>query len=74
MSYEYDPEVLHGDLSSELGPEHGGRVAQLDGALPVRVREVNLGYGRHPVEGPREAKALHELPTVRPIRLAHRLP
>jgi aspartate racemase len=57
-----------------LGQEHGGGFASLDDALPVRLREVHLGHGRHPLEGARGVEELYALYGVRREELAQALP
>jgi hypothetical protein len=71
---ELGPEVLHIDLPGELGQEHGGGFTPVDDALPVWIREIDLGYGGHPLEGVRESKELHAVYGVRRAELAHALP
>ena len=46
----------------------------MDDTLPVRLREVDLGYRGYSVEGPRDIQELHAVPGVRQAQLAHDLP
>ncbi len=59
---QQDTEISQGDLSRELGGEHGSRFTKVDYAMrPLRVRTIVLGDGRHPVEGERQSEKLREM-------------
>jgi hypothetical protein len=45
----------------------------MDDALPLRLREVNLGHGGHPLEGARDVQKLHAVSGVRQAQLANDL-
>lgn len=46
----------------------------MDDTLPVRLREVDLGYRGYSLEGPRDIPELHAVSGVREAQLAHDLP
>ena len=45
----------------------------MDGALPVRLREVNLGYGGNSLEGQRDVQQLPKVSELRHTQLAYNL-
>jgi hypothetical protein len=49
--HEFNTETISGASSEEMGQEYRGRITHLDGTLPLWLRAVVMGSGRHPLEG-----------------------
>jgi hypothetical protein len=47
------------------GPKHGSKVTLMDGAVFLRVCQIGLGVGRHPLEGCRRASVVQKMPPMR---------
>jgi hypothetical protein len=45
------PKILSPNPAAKLGRKHGGRFAQVDGAVPVRLCAIGVGPGWNSLEG-----------------------
>jgi len=69
--HEHAPANAQQDPAAFVVRRDQGRVACVDGALPVRVRSIAVGRGRHPRQGLGHSALAHALPSVRPTRSWH---
>ena len=70
-SHEFHSEGVEICPAAVMGRVDRGRFARVDGALPVRVRAVGVGLGRHSLESRWSAPKVLAVSAVRAVDLAH---